>query len=162
MAGFNLPPGCSVSDIPGNGPTPPCEVCGGNPDADNHEQTPCICPECPECGEYGNPNCYEAHGLRRNATQEAQLADQEAKWALGGEAVNVNEAYFGIEGPLPDTTPPEIKALVADSERCIHVLGRAFSAGIKPIRTARHLHEIANKLENYTESWTPPQTRNAS
>lgn len=76
MGGFNLPPGCSVRDLPGNGPEF-CELCGvTNLDL-------CICPECPQCGAVGDINCYPAHGL---ALSQAQIrsaaafkkADQEA------------------------------------------------------------------------------------
>jgi len=35
---------------------PPCEICGKFPED-------CICPECPVCGNYGDPKCYQEHGL---------------------------------------------------------------------------------------------------
>ena len=66
MTGFNLPPGCSVRDIPGNQPTH-CDVCGQLDDA-------CVCPECPTCSANGDPDCYReecdgGHGLRLNKQQ---------------------------------------------------------------------------------------------
>lgn len=67
MSGFNLPPGCSVNDIPGNGPFF-CEVCAA------HTDTDCVCPECPECGAFGDPACYEKHGLTRSDLQKERLA----------------------------------------------------------------------------------------
>jgi hypothetical protein len=33
-----------------------CEMCG-------NECSSCICDECPVCEEFGNPKCYEEHGL---------------------------------------------------------------------------------------------------
>ncbi len=58
MAGFNLPPGCSVRDIPGNGDES-CQVCG------QHEES-CICPECPVCKQFGNPDCYKRKGFKNH------------------------------------------------------------------------------------------------
>lgn len=49
--GWSLPPGCGT--LPGEEPTPPCDVCGGDVDGGT-----CICPECPVCHEAGNPDCY--------------------------------------------------------------------------------------------------------
>lgn len=40
----------------GEPPDSYCETCGC-------EVTDCICPECPVCGEFGDPKCYEDHGL---------------------------------------------------------------------------------------------------
>ena len=61
--GWSLPPGCSMRDID---PDPgPCQVCGRDPDGD------CLCPECPTCGAYGDPKCYESHGLVRTPEQIA-------------------------------------------------------------------------------------------
>lgn len=62
MTGWNLPPGCNVSDLPGNGPEPPCEVCG-------KELEDCICPSCPQCHSVGEPKCYEQHGMVRTQEQ---------------------------------------------------------------------------------------------
>jgi hypothetical protein len=39
-----------------------CAVCGKPVDR-------CICPECPVCEEYGNPACYQQHGLVCTAEQ---------------------------------------------------------------------------------------------
>lgn len=51
--GWSYPPGCSGPPDDYEGP---CDVCGNL--VDN-----CVCPECPVCGDYGNPDCYEKHGL---------------------------------------------------------------------------------------------------
>lgn len=64
--GWDLPPGCRASDIPGNGPEQPCECCGNGEDS-------CECPECPVCSTYGDKNCYEEHGLKFT---DKQLAGQ--------------------------------------------------------------------------------------
>ena|SRR6267154_4781490 len=57
MTGWNLQPGCTTQDIDrAAGAYDRCEVCGEAVDD-------CICPECPKCGEYGNPKCYNKHGL---------------------------------------------------------------------------------------------------
>lgn len=71
MGGFNLPPGVTASMLPGNEPTGPCEVCGGDPEASDGAPNGCICPECPECETFGDPECYEKHGLVRTADQIA-------------------------------------------------------------------------------------------
>lgn len=60
MSGYNLPPGVSLRDI--DPPEQPCAVCGFGTDN-------CICPECPKCQTYGDPVCYEEHGLRRTDAQ---------------------------------------------------------------------------------------------
>lgn len=171
MSGFNLPPGCSVSDLPGNGPDQPCEVCGGWPEGG---EPACICPECPYCGDYGNPACYEpreteterqrhglCHGLRRNATQEAQLAEQEKRWALANEAEGVAEAY--MDGSFDediakrdDYTPAKIKSAITECERCLHVLSRAFDAGIQPRYAADRLLTLAQEIAQITHQWLPP------
>lgn len=162
MAGFNLPPGCSVSDLPGNGPDRPCEVCGGWPEGG---EPACICPECSHCGDTGNPQCYaelagsRKHcGLLRSAAQEAQLAAQEARWALSGEADAVSEAYMDAEFTevkKGDQTPPEIKAAIAECERCLHVLSRAFDAGIRPRYAADKLFALAQEIAQQTHQWNP-------
>lgn len=41
-----------------------CEVCGLWLDD-------CICPECPVCGQFGNPMCYDDHGLILTSEQVA-------------------------------------------------------------------------------------------
>jgi len=56
-----------------------CEVCGN--DADND----CICPECPECGDYGNPECYQKHGLVLNKYQRITLEYREYLDILQGK-----------------------------------------------------------------------------
>lgn len=59
--GWSLPPGVSMRDID---PDPgPCQVCGRDPSGD------CLCPECPTCGVFGDPECYEKHGLVRTPEQ---------------------------------------------------------------------------------------------
>ena len=60
--GWSLPPGVSMNDI--DPPERPCEVCGLFPDD-------CICPQCSVCHSYGDPICYEKHGLKRNKDQKA-------------------------------------------------------------------------------------------
>lgn len=159
---FNLPPGCRVSDIPGNGPAQPCEICGGDPDKDKPPGH-CLCPECPECGDYGNPECYERHGLKRSLEQEAQRAEMEKLWAQDAEATAVFEADFieydendNAVPKKPDATPPEIKAAVAEAERCLHVLERAYAAGIKPEFTVKRLVELAAEIQAHHDKWKPP------
>jgi hypothetical protein len=39
-----------------------CDVCGSYIDD-------CFCPECQKCGSYGDPKCYESHGLTRSVEQ---------------------------------------------------------------------------------------------
>jgi hypothetical protein len=60
--GWSYPPGVTGNEPGINGYDGPCDVCG-------HSVDDCICPECPECGEYGNPSCYENHGLVRTTEQ---------------------------------------------------------------------------------------------
>lgn len=156
---FNLPPGCRVSDIPGNGPCPPCDVCGGDPD----KQKPpgnCICPECPVCGDYGNPACYQDHGMVKTLEQEARRAEMEKRWALSSEAEAVSEAIFERDeiARAPDTTPVEIERAVMEAERCLHVLGRAYKAGIKPNHAVRRLRELADEIQTHHDQWQPPTT----
>ncbi len=57
--GWSYPPGCSGTPYDEDYP---CDICGNFPEN-------CICPECPVCGEYGNPKCYEEHGLTLTAEQ---------------------------------------------------------------------------------------------
>lgn len=67
MTGYNLPPGCTVADIErAMGTDQPCAMCGQSADE-------CCCPECPECGAYGDPHCYECHGLVRTPVQDQAL-----------------------------------------------------------------------------------------
>ena len=68
---WSYPPGCSG---PPDHDDQPCMICGLFPDD-------CICPECPTCEAYGDPKCYEEHGLVRSPEQIASLAKQEAQWA---------------------------------------------------------------------------------
>lgn len=73
MTGWNLPPGCSSQDIErAFGEESPCDVCGQWEDA-------CVCPECPECSAYGDPYCYEHHGLVRTFEQTWLYAREEQK-----------------------------------------------------------------------------------
>ncbi len=43
---------------PDDEPEGPCEVCG-------LPVLKCKCPECPQCGNWGDPKCYENHGLKK-------------------------------------------------------------------------------------------------
>ena len=81
--GWSYPPG--VSSVPGDEPDPPCEVCGGYPELD------CICPECPVCGTFGDPLCYEKHGLVRTSEQIEQLARKEKEWE---EIIKIENSYW--------------------------------------------------------------------
>ena len=78
MTGWNLPPGCSVSDLPGY-EEHPCGVCGQWVDD-------CICPECPTCHSQGDPACYTKHGMVRNMDQQVSLATKEKEWQKQAEA----------------------------------------------------------------------------
>lgn len=81
--GWDLPPGCSYNDLPGNQPDPPCDICGNDFDS-------CICPTCPVCEGIGDLYCYEAHGLVRTEEQILSLAYAEACWEDDAR----NEAKF--------------------------------------------------------------------
>ncbi|HEY1249100.1 MAG TPA: hypothetical protein VGE97_08945 [Nitrososphaera sp.] len=70
MTGWNMPPGCNVSDIPGYDDDGPCAVCC-------KDVTDCICPECQTCGEQGNPKCYSTHGLK--LSREQAISRQEVR-----------------------------------------------------------------------------------
>ena len=48
--GWSYPPGCH--SVPGDEPTPPCALCGKDPEQDPSKGG-CDCGECPECGEHG-------------------------------------------------------------------------------------------------------------
>lgn len=162
LFGWSLPPGCS--NLPGEEPTPPCELCGGDPEREG--EGGCICPECPYCGECGDPHCYSDRcGLKRSPAQDLQLAYFETLWALSAEreaAYDITPEYDSEDRVIvkPDNTPPDIKAAVAEAEQCIQTLTRAFSANIKPVLTAAKLVELANEIEQLTEKWNP--TLNAS
>jgi hypothetical protein len=131
----------------------PCEICGGWTDGDEPE---CICPECDVCGEYGNPECYQRHGLRRSLEQEAQLAQQQEASARQGEAQAVGEFCLWAESKDVIPMPQTIALAIVDAERCLAVLGRAFGAGIKPIYAAKQLVEMAKLIQTETDKWTPP------
>lgn len=65
MAGFNLPPGCSVADIEcAMGADGTCDMCMNPADW-------CTCDECPVCGSAGDPRCYAEHGLVQTLDQRA-------------------------------------------------------------------------------------------
>lgn len=82
--GWDLPPGCSINDLPGNQPEEPCNICLSDLDH-------CICPECPVCGAIGNSICYEIHGLERS---DAQLITYECNKKLyEAERIQENEMY---------------------------------------------------------------------
>jgi hypothetical protein len=93
MSGFNLPPGCSVRDIPGNDYDPPCDVCGQD----------CICPECPICGTAGDPGCYEQHGMTRTQEQIDGLAALEAQRAADDASMD----QYAKECERTDNTEPD-------------------------------------------------------
>jgi len=61
MTGWNMPPGCNVSDIPGQDEGP-CAICC-------QPVIECVCPECPKCEAQGDPICYRKHGLKLNKRQ---------------------------------------------------------------------------------------------
>ena len=74
--GWDLPPGCSQADIDrAAGMGQPCEMCGQSVDNDD-----CICEECPVCFSYGDPYCYEHHGMEYNIAQYLLLMEQEKIW----------------------------------------------------------------------------------
>lgn len=86
MTGWNMPPGCNVSDIPGNRPgDETCAVCGQDVDV-------CPCPECPTCGEYGNPQCYHEHGLKLN--REQAIARTHARIAKLKDEIVCEQQYL--------------------------------------------------------------------
>jgi hypothetical protein len=87
MAGWNLPPGCSLRDIENAmGGDDICEICGLDPDE-------CECPECGCCGRVGDLGCYGirrpgvfladipgmGHGMRLDATQLRLRAEAEER-----------------------------------------------------------------------------------
>jgi hypothetical protein len=81
--GWSLPPGCTHRHIDeAFGIDRPCEICGGNPDANE-----CICPECTVCGAYGDPYCYEKGHLTLNIAQYMQLKELEAAWKEEADAM---------------------------------------------------------------------------
>jgi hypothetical protein len=84
--GWDLPPGVSMSDI--DPPEQPCEVCG-------IEAGNCICPECPQCGSYGDPHCYEKHGLVRTPEQ----IDSRAAYETARERDRRVEPDYGDDDP---------------------------------------------------------------
>jgi hypothetical protein len=91
MGGFNLPPGCSTSDIDrAAGVGVPCDTCA-------HDADDCICPECPVCGETGNKNCYKpaphGHGLNYNKAQ--RVSQTKAHIAMMED--NLNEEKMHLE-----------------------------------------------------------------
>lgn len=89
--GWSYPPG-AANDLraPWNQGEPPCEVCGKDIDD-------CICSECPKCGEYGNPDCYEHHGLVRTEEQIASMAEIEARKKADDEAICRMERTYATE-----------------------------------------------------------------
>ena len=78
--GWSYPPGCSG---PPEYDDQPCEICGLFPDD-------CICPECPTCSAFGDPKCYENHGLERSQEQVQSLARQQDEWC---EQIERENAY---------------------------------------------------------------------
>ena len=90
MGGFNLPPGVTVSMLPGNEPCGPCEVCGGDPESVTGRFA-CICPECPECGAFGDPACYPAHGLIMSILQ---IFGAVHVWKVTQQEIAAEQEYF--------------------------------------------------------------------
>lgn len=72
--GWSYPPGCS--GLPDD--ETPCPICGLFGDK-------CICPECPICFSFGDPHCYEHHGLVRSQEQIESLKKQEEEWDRSNE-----------------------------------------------------------------------------
>jgi hypothetical protein len=82
MTGWNLPPGCSTRHIEDAfGSEAPCDVCGLWCEE-------CICPECPVCQTYGDPKCYEEHGMRRSKAQIDSLDEKTAEHLADLKAEN--------------------------------------------------------------------------
>lgn len=84
--GWSYPPGCS-------GPPdeePICVICNGNVDANE-----CVCHECPVCGSYGDPYCYEHHGMVQTFKQIKQSMYFEMLWEeeAKGEAKYWEQLY---------------------------------------------------------------------
>lgn len=69
--GWSYPPGCSG---PPEDDHSDCLVCGGNVYEEDPELGGCICEECPQCGAYGDPNCYDNHGMFLSIDQVHQRA----------------------------------------------------------------------------------------
>lgn len=66
--GWSYPPGAANDpNAPYNQEDGACDICGNPVDS-------CLCPECPVCGAYGDPICYEDHGLMMSIEQEHQKA----------------------------------------------------------------------------------------
>jgi hypothetical protein len=87
--GWSYPPGCSgPPDDPGF-----CEVCGENIDY-------CECPECPICHEYGNPDCYKFHGMKRTEEQKFSLECAEREWR--SRSFDESEYWKELENEIKD------------------------------------------------------------
>lgn len=92
LFGWDLPPGCTASMLPGNQPVGPCEVCGLDPESVG--DVGCICPECLVCGGVGSPECYENHGLTRSPEQIENRARVDAEVKAEVEAENAYWAQY--------------------------------------------------------------------
>ena len=93
MAGFNLPPGCSVRDLPGY-ESFPCDVCGRYDDD-------CICPECFVCGAIGDMKCYRAGHLEfsQEQNESRQAAHEQAQLDAKADNAYWNDLY-GDQEPV--------------------------------------------------------------
>lgn len=91
MGGFNLPPGVTVSMLPGNEPVGPCLICGGDPERGSGEKYACVCPECPECGAFGDPACYPGHGLIMNILQ---ILGAVHIWKVDQQEIAAENAFY--------------------------------------------------------------------
>ena len=61
----------------------------------------CVCPECPVCSSFGDPECYEKHGLVRTQQQIELSAKAEAQWKADADAENdAWDEYFKDQGEL--------------------------------------------------------------
>lgn len=83
--GWSLPPGCGT--LPGEEDEGPCEVCG-------HAIDYCICKECQKCGTYGDPECYETHGMVRTRAQIEGRAKLDEMMRAQAERDAAEAAYW--------------------------------------------------------------------
>ena len=65
---------------------PRCDVCG-------LKEADCICPACPVCGAYGDPKCYEEHGMERTNEQRWTYDQEEEMAFLDGEPKATERTY---------------------------------------------------------------------
>lgn len=149
--GWSLPPGVSTRMIDeAAGVDRPCDMCGAaNPDD-------CECPECPTCLTYGDPGCYQHHGLRMSKKQvvgRAQLivnlcveayhdATQGADYIEEEYTANVAEwEYRGKVGPEPKAPTAKDRKLNARAKR------------IADLRLAKAVRELTKAMQ-YRDTYT--------